>query len=152
MSEKIFKEAIEAILKGDAEKATDVAKRGLDTEVIHISNCHKTEDLASFYNAADLFIYPSLYEVFGLPVLEAMACGTPVIVSNVSSIPEVAGEAAILVNPYNVDEITQALYRVLTDNGLRDKLVTKGLERAKNFSWLRTAQETLSLYRSFGKN
>ncbi len=127
--------------------ASEIEKRGLKDEVIHISNCNRTEDLASFYNAADLFTYLSLYEGFGLPVLEAMACGTAVVASRVASIPEVAGGAGILINPYNVDEIAQTLYRVLKDNDLRNELIDKGLKRVTKFSWLRTAQETLSLYK-----
>jgi len=129
----------------------EIEKRGLNSEVFHISNCNETKDLASFYSAADLFVYPSLYEGFGLSVLEAMACGAPVIASSVSSVPEVAGDAGILVNPYNVDEIAVAICQVLSDRNLRNKLVDKGLERVKKFSWRKAAQETLSLYKSFAK-
>jgi len=103
-------------------------------------------DLPSLYHAADLFVYPSLYEGFGLPVLEAMACGTPVITSNISSMPEITGDAALLVNPRDETELVDAMQRVLTDNALRDKLARNGLERAKQFSWERTARETLAVY------
>jgi len=102
--------------------------------------------LPHFYNAADLFILPSLYEGFGLPILEAMACGTPVIASNVSALPEVAGDAAILIDPYDVEAIAEAMYRVLTDGDLRAELVKRGLERVKQFSWERCARETLRVY------
>lgn len=105
------------------------------------------EDLQALYNAAELFIYPSLYEGFGLPPLEALACGTPVITSNVSSLPEVVGDAALLVDPYNIEEMTQAMYRVLTDRNLRYSMIDKGLRQAKKFSWKRTAQETLQVYK-----
>ncbi len=104
------------------------------------------EDLPFLYNAADLFVYPSLYEGFGLPVLEAMACGVPVITSNVSSMPEIVGNAGLLQNPHNTDEWADAMQRVLTDRTLRDTLAHKGLERSKLFSWERTARETLAVY------
>lgn len=103
-------------------------------------------DLPVIYNTAEFFIFPSLYEGFGLPVLEAMACGTPVICSNTSSLPEVAGDAAILVNPYDEEEIAQTMKRVLTDPDLREKMKRKGLERVKLFSWEQTAKETLKVY------
>ncbi|XRP97069.1 glycosyltransferase family 4 protein [Methanocaldococcus sp. 16A] len=104
------------------------------------------EDLPGLYNAADLFVYPSLYEGFGLPPLEAMACGTPVITSNTSSLPEVVGDAGIMVNPYDVDELAKAMYEVLTNDGLREELSKKGLERAKLFSWKKCAEEHLKVY------
>jgi glycosyltransferase involved in cell wall biosynthesis len=103
------------------------------------------EDLPALYNAADLFVYPSLYEGFGLPPLEAMACGTPVITSNASSLPEVVGDAGIMVNPYDVDELAKAMYEVLTNDGLREELSKKGLERAKLFSWKKCAEEHLKV-------
>jgi glycosyltransferase involved in cell wall biosynthesis len=104
------------------------------------------EDLPALYNAADLFVYPSLYEGFGLPPLEAMACGTPVITSNTSSLPEVVGDAGIMVNPYDVDELANKMYEVLTNEGLRKELSKKGLERAKLFSWKKCAEEHLKVY------
>ena len=104
------------------------------------------EDLPALYNAADLFVYPSLYEGFGLPPLEAMACGTPVITSNTSSLPEVVGDAGIMVNPYSVDELANKMYEVLTNDGLREELSKKGLERSKLFSWKKCAEEHLKVY------
>ena len=104
------------------------------------------EELPLWYNAADFFVYPSLYEGFGLPPLEAMACGTPVITSNTSSLPEVVGEAGILVNPDSVEEVAEAMQRVLTDSNLRAEMRRKGLDRAREFSWQRTAQETVRVY------
>lgn len=104
------------------------------------------EALPAFYNGADLFVFPSLYEGFGLPVLEAMACGTPVITSNTSSLPEVAGDAALLVDPQDVEAIAQAMRRVLEDSHLAANLRAKGLRRAQQFSWERTAQETIAVY------
>ena len=99
------------------------------------------------YSGADLFVFPSLYEGFGLPVLEAMACGTPVVTSHVSSLPEIAGNAALLIDPHDVDNTANAIYNVLTDNGLRKDLIHKGLERAKQFTWEKTARETLAVYK-----
>ncbi|MCM8761941.1 MAG: glycosyltransferase family 4 protein [Candidatus Omnitrophica bacterium] len=104
------------------------------------------EDLPYLYSAAEFFIYPSLYEGFGLPVLEAMACGCPVITSNTSSLTEVAGDAGILINPYNVDEMAENMERLLSDEKLRERLKVKGLERAKQFTWERTAKETIKVY------
>jgi len=104
------------------------------------------EKLPCLYRNADLFVFPSLYEGFGLPVLEAMACGTPVITSNTSSLPEVAGDAAVLVDPYSVEDIADAMERVLTDPDLRTELSRKGKERAKQFTWEKCARETLKVY------
>jgi glycosyltransferase involved in cell wall biosynthesis len=104
------------------------------------------EELLDAYQQADLFVLPSLYEGFGLPVLEAMACGTPVICSNRASLPEVAGDAAVLVDPTDETELLGALRRVLTDEGFADSLRQKSLARAAQFSWLRTAQETIAQY------
>lgn len=105
------------------------------------------EKLILLYNLADIFVLPSLYEGFGLPVLEAMACGTPVITSNISSLPEVVGDAARLIDPENLEEIAFAMEEVLEDEELRKKMSLKGLERAKYFSWENTARETLRIYR-----
>jgi glycosyltransferase involved in cell wall biosynthesis len=104
------------------------------------------EDLVRLYNAASVFVYPSLYEGFGIPVLEAMACGCPVITSNISSLPEVVGEAGMLVDPYNVQELTEALRQVLEDADLAHQLREKGLRRAGLFSWHRCAQQTQAIY------
>ncbi len=105
-----------------------------------------SEDLPGLYAAATLFAFPSLYEGFGLPVLEAMACGTPVVASDTSAVPEVAGDAALLVDPRDADAIAEALGRVLSDEALRAELRARGLERAQQFSWERTARDTLSVY------
>lgn len=108
------------------------------------------DDLVSLYNAADLFVFPSLFEGFGLPVLEAMACGTPVVCSNTSSLPEVAGDAAILVDPFDVDAIANAIIQVLRDQELAQDLCTRGLERVKGFTWENTARQTLQVYQKVG--
>ena len=103
-------------------------------------------DLPALYNGADLFAFPSLYEGFGLPVLEAMRCGAPVVTSNLSSLPEVAGDAAILVDPYDVEAIASAMRLALTQPGLAQELQRRGLEWSKGFTWERTARQTLAVY------
>lgn len=115
-------------------------------ERLHFIEFVEEEDLPALYNGADLFVFPSLYEGFGLPVLEAMACGTPVVTSNTASLPEVAGDAAVLVDPYNVDEMAAAICRVLADKALAATLRYKGLARVRKFSWERTAQQTAAVY------
>lgn len=103
-------------------------------------------DLVKLYNAADLFAYPCLYAGFGLPPLEAMTCGTPVITSNNSSLPEVVGDAAIMIDPLNVNELAGAIETLLNDDDTRKELEKKGLKRAELFDWKKTAQETLKVY------
>jgi glycosyltransferase involved in cell wall biosynthesis len=105
------------------------------------------EDLRALYSGAKAFIFPSLGEGFGIPVLEAMQCGTPVITSNVTSLPEIAGDAAILINPRDGDELCQAILNLLSDGDLRDRLKQKGIERAKQFSWSICAKETVEIYK-----
>lgn len=103
-------------------------------------------DLVKFYNSADVFVYPSLYEGFGLPPLEAMACGCPVITSNTSSLPEVVGNAGIMVDPYDVDELAGAIYNALNNSSLRKKLSKRSLERSKLFKWCKVAKKTWNIY------
>lgn len=105
------------------------------------------EELSLLYNAAKVLLYPSLYEGFGLPILEAMSCGTPVITSNLSSMPEVGGEAAVYVDPLDTDDIRNNLKNVMKDRKLRDELIKKGFEQARKFSWKKTANETAQVYR-----
>jgi glycosyltransferase involved in cell wall biosynthesis len=105
------------------------------------------EYVPALYRHAELFVFPSLYEGFGRPPLEAMACGTPVVTSNVSSLPEVVGDAALTVDPYNVDDIAAAMERALSDKTLHAELRRRGLERAAEFTWARAARETLAVYR-----
>jgi len=106
----------------------------------------KSNDLSALYSSAALFVYPSLYEGFGLPILEAFACGCPVITSNVSSMPEVAGDAARLVSPLDVQDITIAMEEMLGDESLRNMMRMKGFERSAEFTWARCARETLKVY------
>jgi glycosyltransferase involved in cell wall biosynthesis len=103
-------------------------------------------DLPPLYAAADLFVYPSLYEGFGLPPLEAMACGTPVVTSDTTSIPEVVGDAAVRVDPLNVDGLAGAMVEVLTSPEQRGGLIERGLQRAAQFTWEATARATLGVY------
>jgi glycosyltransferase involved in cell wall biosynthesis len=105
------------------------------------------DTLAILYRLAAVFVFPSLYEGFGLPPLEAMACGTPVVTSNVSSLPEVTGDAAVLVDPYDVESIAGGMHRVLSTPALRQELRAKGLARAREFSWERSVARTHELYR-----
>jgi glycosyltransferase involved in cell wall biosynthesis len=104
------------------------------------------EDLPHLYRGAELFVFPSLYEGFGLPILEAMASGVPVVMSNTASMPEVAGDAAILVSPHDPQAIAEGMARVLAEDQLRQVLTQKGLARARCFTWERTAQRTLEVY------
>ena len=105
-------------------------------------------DLPIFYNACEIFVYPSLYEGFGLPPLEAMSCGAPVITSNISSITEVTNNCALLTNPLDVHELSSSIYDLLTDKDKRDIWSKKGLIQAGNFSWIKTAAQTLSIYKT----
>ncbi len=115
---------------------------------IHHLDYLSDELVALFYAKADVFVYPSHYEGFGLPVLEAMTIGTPVVTSNTSSLPEVAGDAALLINPDEPMQLAEAILKLITDSELRQEFIEKGKERAKTFSWERTATETLKAYRS----
>ncbi|MBD1876544.1 glycosyltransferase family 4 protein [Nodosilinea sp. FACHB-131] len=105
-------------------------------------------EVAYCYKNADVFAYPSLYEGFGLPVLEAMTLGCPVVTANMSSLPEVAGNAALLVDPTSVEDLAEALWRVIGDRPLRQAMIAKGYQQAAQFSWTRTAKSTLAAYRS----
>jgi glycosyltransferase involved in cell wall biosynthesis len=110
------------------------------------------KEMPMVINAASLFIFPSLYEGFGIPLLEAMSCGTPLLVSNVSSIPEVVGNAALLFDPYNINEMANAIDRAINDKDLRQKLVQRGFERIKKYSWENTAKEILGVFEEVYSN
>ncbi len=105
------------------------------------------EKLPSYYSNVKCLVLPSLYEGFGLPVIEAMASGCSVITSNVSSLPEVVGDAGLMVDPYDVDELENAIREVLMNEGLRKEMIRRGLKRASNFSLQKTAKETLEVYK-----
>lgn len=121
-------------------------RSGMEGDVVRLDYV-PDEDLLLLYNACGLFAYPSLYEGFGLPVIEAMACGAPVVCSRVTSLPEVAGEAALYFDPLDVEDMAEAVMRALSDAGLRKELERKGLERAAGFSWRKAAEETRSVFR-----
>jgi glycosyltransferase involved in cell wall biosynthesis len=132
---------------GEFRKLRDeVKKQGLESRVL-FPGFIPDEDMPGVYSEAELFVFPSLYEGFGLPPLEAMACGTPCVVSNSSSLPEVTGSAALLFNPTSLDSFENCLVRVLTQPEVREGLREAGLRRAALFSWKRTAEETLKIYR-----
>ncbi len=124
-----------------------VEELGLEKRVIFTGYVAE-DDLPTLLSGARLSVFPSLYEGFGLPVLEAMACGTPVVCSDASSLPEVAGDAALLVDPLDVGDLAAALERVLRDEALRAELVRRGFEQVRKFSWERCARETLGVLES----
>jgi len=107
-------------------------------------------DLPAIYSQSEVFLYPSLRESFGIPMLEAMACHVPVITSNTSSMPEIAGDAALIVDPYKPEEITAALVRIMNDPDLKTELIKKGVKQAEKFSWKAMAQNVLEIYREIG--
>lgn len=128
----------------DLLKVQDMASK--DKNIIRTGFVSE-EDLVSLYNTASVFIMPSLYEGFGLPILEAMACGCPVITTREGSLPEIAQDAALYVDAYNVDDIANSLKKIFSDEDLRGKLSKKGLEQAKKFSWQKTANKTMDVYK-----
>jgi glycosyltransferase involved in cell wall biosynthesis len=143
-------EHLKLVLIGD-----EISKYAALRRAVHQHQLHKyvrflgylpEETLAVMYRLAGVFVFPSLYEGFGLPPLEAMASGTPVVTSNVSSLPEVAGDAALLVDPYDPQAIADGIYRVLTDEGLRRELRQKGLARSKQFSWEDSVRRIHDIY------
>jgi glycosyltransferase involved in cell wall biosynthesis len=122
-----------------------ITNENMQREVLFTGYVTK-EDLVDLYNAAEIFVYPSLYEGFGIPPLEAMACGTPVIVSNTSSLPEVVGDAGKLIDPYNTQELAAVLEELILDEGYRTELAKKGMRQAGLFSWEMTGRETWKVY------
>ena len=126
----------------------DIVTEAEKHDCVRLLGFVEDEELPALYRGACLFAFPSLYEGFGLPVLEAMACGVPVVCSNTSSLPEVAGDAAVLVNPLDVDELSFAMDRVLQDKVLRDRMIDRGLAQAARFTWQRSARQLLDVIRS----
>ncbi|MCG2700824.1 glycosyltransferase family 4 protein [Candidatus Parcubacteria bacterium] len=136
------------VLAGDASHGYDEVKYmigefDLEDDVI-ITGWVPEVDMPYLYNGAGAFIFPSLYEGFGIPLLQAMACGTPIIASRAGSIPEIAGKAAILFDPNNVKSMAEAISRIILDDNLRQNLIKNGFDRIKDFSWERCARETLA--------
>ncbi|UZW14523.1 glycosyltransferase family 1 protein [Clostridium pasteurianum] len=132
--------------KDDIENLIRMKLNSKISENIIFTDFIPNEDLPIFYNSCEVFVYPSLYEGFGLPPLEAMSCGTPVITSNTTSIPEVTGNSALLIDPQNIDMLSEKLYKVLTSDLIKKDLSNKGLKRSLEFSWIKTAQDTLEVY------
>lgn len=126
-------------------------ENGLDDDVIFLGWVDQ-EDLVALYNLADLMLFPSVYETFGIPVCEAMACGCPAVIAKTGSLPEIAGDAGILVDPMNPIEIAGVLYALWTDERLRRSYAEKAYQRSKTFSWERSASETLSVLTSLAGN
>lgn len=132
----------------EAEKI--VADLGMHKDVLFLGWL-SDEDLVKLYNTADVYVRISEYEGFGIPALEAMACGCPVITSNAGSLPEVVGDAGITKDLHDLDGLTEAIYEVLTNEGLKQDMAKKGLERVKMFSWEKTAKETIEVYEEVGR-
>jgi glycosyltransferase involved in cell wall biosynthesis len=141
---------LKLLIIGDEISKLPALRRAVHTQKLHkhvrFLGYLEDETLASLYRLASVFVFPSLYEGFGLPPLEAMASGTPVVTSNVSSMPEVTGDAAVLVDPYNVGSIVDGIARVLEDPALSAELRRKGIARAREFSWERSVKRTHRLY------
>lgn len=135
------------VLSGTSDPALDDLARGqkVADRVRYLGNI-PDEELPLAYNAAELFVFPTLYEGFGMPPLEAMACGIPVVTSNVASIPEVVGDAAVLVDPTKTSQLADAMARVLGNNELKAQLRSRALEQAERFTWKACAQNTLKAY------
>jgi len=143
-----YKFKYDLVLGGNAKRLSELKKRArmLDDLRIKFIGFVDDEDLPALYSGAALFVYPSFFEGFGLPPLEAMSCGTPVISSIYTSIPEVVGNAGLLIDSKDINEIKNAMEKILANSNLRDELVEKGLLQAKKFSWKRTAEEMLKVY------
>ncbi len=122
-------------------------ERGLNYELILITTFVSEQELDNLYKNASLFVFPSLYEGFGLPPLEAMKRGVPVVSSNTSCIPEILGDAVLYFNPLNVDDMAERIKNTLINRELREELIKKGLERIKKYDWQKMAQETLETYK-----
>ena len=145
-------EGLKLVIIGDEISKLPALRRAVHSHKLHkhvrFLGYLEDDTLAILYRLASVFVFPSLYEGFGLPPLEAMASGTPVVTSNVSSLPEVAGDAAVLVDPYDVDAIADGMRRVIADPALAADLRRRGLARAREFSWARSVERTLEVYRS----
>jgi glycosyltransferase involved in cell wall biosynthesis len=128
----------------------DIGNRSLINQIVLTGYVVNT-DLPAIYSQSEVFLYPSLRESFGIPMLEAMACGVPVITSNTSSMPEIAGDGAVIIDPFKPEEITRAMLDLTTNSALRSSLIPKGLERAKLFTWKRMAEDVLKIYQEINQ-
>jgi glycosyltransferase involved in cell wall biosynthesis len=129
-----------------SEETLALAKNSRYSDDIQFVHFVRQEDMNALYAAAELFVFPSLNEGFGMPLIESFASGTPVVTSNVTALPEVAGDAAVLADPNDASSISEAMQRVLSDEVLRKELIKKALERARTFTWDRSAEEVTKLY------
>jgi glycosyltransferase involved in cell wall biosynthesis len=142
------------VLDYDPPQMLQLLKRyGIDScmDKIFFPGFINHEEMPLIYQCADIFLYPSLRESFGMPILESMAGGTPVITSNTSSMPEVGGDAAFYVDPFSVEDILRGILRMVSDAHLRRELIKSGKERARQFTWHRAATQVLEYYNSFSK-
>lgn len=130
-----------------SNEAQEYINRAKNNPNIEFKQGVSNEELVKIYNQSKIFLFPSFYEGFGLPVLEAISCGTPVICSNVSSLPEVGGDAVIYCNPYDVDDIKNKIELVLNDENLQTEMIQKGLNRSKLFSWEKSAQGHIKIFK-----
>ena len=144
--QKHFSDEYKLVVIGGKWRDIDLASEyKTDSNILFLSNVPE-QDLIAIYNLAEIFVFPSFYEGFGIPVLEGMACGVPVITSDVSSMPEVGGDAAIYFDPYDEKDMAEKIELVLKDDILRQEMISKGLKRVKEYSWEKCAKETLKVY------
>ena len=106
------------------------------------------EDLPCLYNLASVYVYPSLYEGFGIPILEAQSCGCPVVTSNKSCLPEISGNGAVFINPYNTEDIVKSILRIINNSDLRKKLISEGYKNKKKFNWNKSAKKVIEIIKS----
>jgi glycosyltransferase involved in cell wall biosynthesis len=132
----------------ESERLINLAKKtGVADKIIFTGYLEKDEELPLYFQAAEMLIFPSLLEGFGLPLLQAMACGTPVVSSNTSSLPEVMGEGGVLIDPQNINAWVEEIMRIVDEPEYRQKLIKQGLNQAEKFSWEKCARETLEIYK-----
>lgn len=145
--EKRLSEQYDLIVIGGAWRHMDIRPEFKNSKAIRFVSSISDEELNALYNLAEAFVFPSIYEGFGLPILEAMQCGTPVITANLTSLPEVAGEAVAYFNPYDLADIEEKMYSVLNSEGLKQECIERGFRQASLFSWEKCAKETLAIYK-----
>jgi glycosyltransferase involved in cell wall biosynthesis len=148
--ERLGRPDLQLAIAGRADYGSDEPRRRLERsavkEAVRFTGFIADPDLPLVMSAASLFVYPSLFEGFGLPPLEAAACGTPVVASNTAALPETLADAALLVDPDDGDALARAMLRLLTDEELRDELRRRGIERAARFTWEEVARRTVAAY------
>ncbi|MCY6369862.1 glycosyltransferase family 4 protein [Clostridium ganghwense] len=147
---KLKNSNLKLVIAGSQGKSYSIYKKR--TETLGIENSVifpgfiPLEHMPILYNASKIFVYPSLYEGFGLPPIEAMACGVPIVASKLASIPEVVGDAAMLINPHDIFQLSEAMYHIISNKDLENQLIKKSLFRSSQFSWVKTAEKTLQAY------